>query len=608
MKPARCLSFLVAFLTTAWAVPAAEQPQKLLDLSDYRTVETALTTRIVPASQQVINQPGYLGINLDSAQSERAVIAQVEPQSPADRAGLRAGDVVREIDGKVVGGPGSLRDQLQGRLAGEELRFVVMRKDGEQRLKVVLGAVSRPMRANGQRAILGVETSSAEGGGARIERVVAGSPAAFAGIRLGDVLLKVDGQLVSNDEQLSPALNKKQPGDVVTLTVKRDRKELDIQATLAAEPGAASKSFSWDTRFGIFKKDVYRLAVIPIEFADVKHNKAITTREWDRAVFSRTSYTETNATGQPVFGSLHDFYHEQSCGKFRIEGKVFEPVEVARKRQEYVSDANRHALLTEAFDLVQARARKDVLGDFDGLSFIYAGERVQTSRGNLFWPHRSTFPHRERRWSYFICAEGGEKMTAVGVLAHEFGHLVGLPDLYTRPENPNFEGVGVWCTMASGGKDSRPLHLSAWCKEQLVWLTPTLIDPSVKQKLILAPVEKSARECFKVLVRADGSEYLLLENRTRKGFDRNLPGEGLLIWRVVNGRVQLEVSHGSTGPGSATRFLGSVPYPSPANNAFTPATTPSSKSADPGARPVYITNIQRLLDGRVAFLIGFEFF
>src|SRR5205814_7704448 len=115
-------------------------------------------------------------------------------------------------------------------------------------------------------------------------------------------------------------------------------------------------------------------------------------------------------------------------------------------------------------------------------------------------------------------------------------------------------------------------------KEKLGWVKPTVIDPTVKQKLILAPIEDSPKECLKVLVRADGSEYFLLENRRKKGFDTDLPGEGLLVWRVVNDRPILEESHGVEGPTGPTVHLTEVPYPSPANNAFTPETTPSSRS------------------------------
>jgi hypothetical protein len=200
-----------------------------------------------------------------------------------------------------------------------------------------------------------------------------------------------------------------------------------------------------------------------------------------------------------------------------------------------------------------------------------------------------------------------QRMTDISVMCHEFGHMLGLPDLYARPENPGSEGVGVWCAMSNQLGSGRPQHFSAWCKEQLNWIQPVTLDPTVKQKLVLAPIEEDTHQCFKVLVRPDGSEYYLLENRRRKGFDSNLPAEGLLVWRILNNRPILEESHGIEGPRGPTSFLGMVPFPSNSNNSFTPYTTPSSRSQLGGGLPVYITNIQRQPGGLISFWIGYEF-
>ncbi|MGH2551607.1 MAG: M6 family metalloprotease domain-containing protein, partial [Thermomicrobiales bacterium] len=154
----------------------------------------------------------------------------------------------------------------------------------------------------------------------------------------------------------------------------------------------------------------------------------------------------------------------------------------------------------------------------------------------------------------------------------------------------------------------KPQHFSAWSKEQLRWISPAVIDPTVKQKLILSPIEDSPKQCFKVLARPDGSEYFLLENRRKKGFDMSLPAEGLLIWRVIHNRPILEESHGVEGPSGPRLFLNSVPFPSASNNAFTPYTTPSSRAQMGGGLPVHITNIRRLPDGRVTFYVGYEYY
>src|SRR5262249_51798571 len=153
---------------------------------------------------------------------------------------------------------------------------------------------------------------------------------------------------------------------------------------------------------------------------------------------------------------------------------VFDWVKVSKKRGEYAQTGNnRTALLTEALDKLQARDGADALEGYDGIFFMYAGGRVQTQRGGLYWPHRSRVSHKDKRWDYFICPEGGARMASISVITHEFGHMLGLPDLYARPETPGAEGLGVWCTMSVGhGQDGKPLHISAWCKIRLGWLTP----------------------------------------------------------------------------------------------------------------------------------------
>ena len=198
-------------------------------------------------------------------------------------------------------------------------------------------------------------------------------------------------------------------------------------------------------------------------------------------------------------------------------------------------------------------------------------------------------------------------MANISVFCHEFGHILGLPDLYARAENPGSEGVGAWCAMSNQAGEGRPQHFSAWCKEQLGWLRPATIDPSVRQKLLLSPIESTTNQCYKILIRTDGSEYFLLENRQKRGFDRSLAATGLLIWRVVGNRLILEESHGVEGPAGPRVFPGSVPYPSGANDSFTPFTVPSSRPQLAGGTAIHLQQIRQHPDGRISFEIGTEF-
>jgi putative serine protease PepD len=88
-------------------------------------------------------------------------------------------------------------------------------------------------------AWLGVETSTptSSTAGAEVQSVVPGGPAEQAKIRSGDVITKIDGQAVKNPSDVSAAVNQKQPGDKVVVTVERDGLTEELTAKLGTRPG-----------------------------------------------------------------------------------------------------------------------------------------------------------------------------------------------------------------------------------------------------------------------------------------------------------------------------------------------------------------------------------
>ena len=94
---------------------------------------------------------------------------------------------------------------------------------------------------------------------------------------------------------------------------------------------------------------------------------------------------------------------------------------------------------------------------------------------------------------------------------------------------------------------------------------------------------------------------------TKRASTPGLPRKGSLSGAVTDDRPLLEESHGVAGAQGPRVLLDAVPFPSPANNSFTPFTTPSSRSPRGGGRSVFITEIRRLADGRIGFEIGYEF-
>lgn len=595
---------LLAGLACAALSPAAPAPA---ELDGFRTVTTALTTKLGQAGHGPPGQSGYLGIHVAPDPKGRLVIGEVADNSPAAKAGVRVGDALLKLDRQAVASADALRELLQRKAPGEFAQLTVARERKTLDLLATVAATSRPRRTGEQRAIMGIRTGEVSDEGAPVASVTSGLPADKAGLKVSDVIVKIAGAVIAAGQSVTELLAEKSPGDTVSVVVRRKGEEQELQVTLTGD----SASATGEEPRTLWKKPGYKLALVGVEFPDTRHSAAVSMGDWEQALFSTGSYTRTNATGQTVFGSLRDYYLEQSCGQLRVTGRAFDWLEMGKPRGDYSQSASataKTAFLTEAIDRLLKRDGTNALKDFDGVAFIYAGDRYpNVSRGSLYWPHRGTVTYKGKRWPYFICAEGKRRMENISVYCHEFGHLLGIPDLYARPENPGSEGLGNWCAMSNQTPYGRPQHFGAWCKEQLGWLKPAVLDPTVKQKLVLAPVEGSTNECFKVLLRPDGSEYLLLENRRKTGFDGSLPAEGLLIWRIVGSRVILEESHGVEGPAGPRLFLTSVPYPSGANDSFTPFTTPSSRSLLGGGLPVHLTNIRQHPDGRVSFHLGYEY-
>jgi M6 family metalloprotease-like protein len=552
---------------------------------------------------------GKLGFRFDWNKELGATILEIEKDSPADKAGLIKGDVLSKVLGNKIPDLETLRLYLIGIREGDKVKILVKRESDFKEFELHTAPWSNPL-VNQSKVKLGVFfVPNKNQTQLEIKGVAPNGSAEKAGVKIGDTLITIDGKKITSVIGISQILEGKKPDDVVRVVVSRNGKVLNLEARLELD-AADEVGKSWnDLDRKLFKKPVYKLAVIPVEFSDQKLNEKIKPSDWEDALFSTKKFNDKNATGQKVYGSMNDFYTEQSDGNCKVEGKIFAVVAVEKKRMEYAAGSPRTAILDQALTLVLARDGEKALEGFDGVFFLYAGSRAAIIRGNILWPHKGFYTYKGKRITYFICPEGGEKMFSISVIAHEFGHMLGLPDLYARPEVPDMEGLGRWCSMSNGeGFDGRPVHFSAWCKEQIGWTVPTMIDPRVQQKLILSPIEGKNSECIKIPVRPDGTEYFLLENRIKKGFDQNLPGEGLLIWRVVDGKPNLEESHGIAGPAGPGRFPESVPYPSKSNRDFTPMTTPSSTPVKQGGWPLHITNIQRLPDGGIAFQIGYEFY
>ncbi len=92
-----------------------------------------------------------------------------------------------------------------------------------------------------EHAYLGVTVGdNASGSGAQVGTVRAGSPAAAAGLKSGDVITAVDGVTVENANQLTAAVSGHRPGDELRLTVTRNGSTVQLKATLATRPATTT--------------------------------------------------------------------------------------------------------------------------------------------------------------------------------------------------------------------------------------------------------------------------------------------------------------------------------------------------------------------------------
>lgn len=299
------------------------------------------------------------------------------------------------------------------------------------------------------------------------------------------------------------------------------------------------------------------------EFKDLKHNSIA---EPDRKVnnstiwmpdFSRDYYMNMLFNNTPGANSMSNFYKEQSSNRYTVSGDVTDWIEVPENAAYYDDnpDANvwnflkdevngwynqqkalgkTDAQINDYLSKLDIKDRYDYDGDgnfdesdgyIDTFQAVHAGEGEEAGApawtiwshswyafSNLIGTAGPSFNKyggiqigNSNYWvgKYTIQPENG----GVGVFTHEYGHDIGLPDLYDTSGGEN--GTGFWTLMSSGSwmsdgtKDigSMSSHMGAWEKLQLGWLNYELADPAKSSVYRLGPMEFNTKQDQAVFVK-----------------------------------------------------------------------------------------------------------
>ena len=366
----------------------------------------------------------------------------------------------------------------------------------------------------------------------------------------------------------------------------------------------------------------FKMLAICVKFSD--HASSVAATAFDTLIFAQQT------------GSVRDYYREISYNTFSIISVTLPSTIGWRTAPSnysyYVNNnygfgsypQNAQKLVEDIVDQIDplvnfADYDNDGNGYVDGLVVVHSGSGAEFSGLTTdIWSHKWGIIPRQKDGvfisNYTIQPEywitPGD--ITIGVYVHEIGHLFGLPDLYDLDNSS--KGIGRWSLMSNGSwngtRGNSPAHPDAWCLSELGFCTPTVVNDQMNGASL--PAIETTPLIYRLWPDGGGtSQYFLIENRQKTGYDAALPSAGLLVWHIddtqnsnsnewypghtatghfwvaleqADGLWQLEknISYGDNGD----------PFPGSTNNTtFSSASTPSSDDYSGTATYVTITNI-----------------
>ena len=293
--------------------------------------------------------------------------------------------------------------------------------------------------------------------------------------------------------------------------------------------------------------------IILVEFSD----KSFTETN-NKALYNRIA-NEKNFKHGDFIGSVSDYFYAQSYGTFELSFDIAGPVKLSKKQSYYGqndsdgNDMHPGEMVIEALEAIKDTtdfAKYDWDGDkeVDQVYIIYAGRgEADGGPGNVIWPHEYTLTEEGMSEAgikpqtfngitvdTYACSneiDENSQTAGIGNICHEFSHCLGYPDMYdTEYQN---SGMGYWDLMDAGaynGNGFCPPEYTSYERWMAGWKEPIELKEVTEIKDMKAISDNG--NCY--IMRNDNcdTEYYLLENRQLKGWDKELPGSGLLILHV----------------------------------------------------------------------------
>jgi immune inhibitor A len=338
--------------------------------------------------------------------------------------------------------------------------------------------------------------------------------------------------------------------------------------------------------FALSSQTKWLIPVILVGFSD--STLKTTAAQLQASLFDTTHSTPT--------GSVIDYYDWVSRGHIHLRAEIVGTANLPLRDNDYAADAygtdyfgtprNDWGLVRDAVQAVDSTVdwnRYDLDGDgyVDMVWVIHAGLGGEGTRnGKNFWsltsslagfwvrggpvetndfiPLSTTRHVRVDRFSimpemsFFKPGQPSE----IGVFCHEFGHALGLPDLYDTSVRIGITNVGpgVWSLMSigayggTGRNPEYPSHLGGWSMLYLGW--SDYVRPA-NDTLVTIPSLSSGGPVYNLWFQGETNpEHFLLEARSREGFDRNLPSEGLIVHQLDDGLMGLRLPGNTVNVGS----------------------------------------------------------